>query len=70
MTTDAPRPTCLRPLTEAELAAESPAFSYLPTSAAGLLGKLGVRRSPRCLFGLGHFGLWMLAMHDRKAAIA
>lgn len=65
------RPTCLRPLTEAELAAESPAFSYLPSSAEALLAKAGVRRTSACLFGqLGHFGLWMLAMHDRKAALA
>ena len=66
MTAPAERPTCLRPLTDAELAAESPAFSYLPPSAAGLLARAGVRRSSACLFGqLGHFGLWLLTMRSR-----
>lgn len=62
------RPACLRPLTEVELAAESPAFSYLPPSAEALLAKAGVRRSSACLFGqLGHFGLWLLTMRTREA---
>lgn len=65
---DGERPACFRPVTEAELAAEQPAFSYLPPSAPALLARVGARRSPSCLFGqLGHFGLWLLAMHSRPS---
>lgn len=32
-----------------------------------LLAKLGVRRSFACLSSqLGHVGLWLVALHDRK----